>query len=102
MHYFPIESAAEKIVDSRTRSYFDEVLRTYINGNLRSATVMLWSVVVCDLIYKLQQAAELFNDEVADSILKKVKAMQDENPRSPDWEITLVGEVNKRTHLLSI
>lgn len=59
MYGISIEDAAERIVDPRTRSYFQEVLQTYVNGNYRSAIVMLWTVVICDLVYKLRTLAEV-------------------------------------------
>ena len=57
---FALESQIKNIHDHRTKKYFDEVYVSYANGCYRSATVMLWSVVVCDLIFKLQELRDLF------------------------------------------
>jgi len=102
MNDFSIELAAENIVDSKTKEYFVEVLRSFISGNYRSAVVMLWSVVIADLVYKLQTLRDLYQDDIAASILEAIETKQQANPTSPDWELFLLEEVNKRTHLLEI
>lgn len=95
-----IDLAAEQIADSRTKEYFNEVLSSFINGNYRSAVVMLWSVVVSDLVYKLQSLRDLYQDSTATKILEEIEKKQLANPNSPDWEPYLLEEINKRTHLL--
>ncbi len=97
MSDFSIELAAEQIVDLRTKAYFTEVLSSFINGHYRSATVMLWSVVISDLVYKLQELRDLYQDPVATSILDSVQARQTANPTNPEWEPYLLDEVNSRT-----
>ena len=54
---FSFDHASERIFDSRTRAYFEEVKSSYVVGNYRSATVMLWSVVICDLVFKVSVSA---------------------------------------------
>ena len=97
MSEFSIELAAEQIVDTRTKSYFTEVLSSFVNGHYRSAAVMLWSVVISDLVYKLQELRDLYQDSVATSILDSVQARQTANPTNPEWEPYLLDEVNTRT-----
>lgn len=97
---FSIELAAEKIYDSRTKEYFQEVLSSYTNGNYRSAVVMLWTVVVCDLIYKLQNLRDIYNDTTAEAILNLIEQKQKDNPTSSDWEAELLNQVRTRTELL--
>ena len=41
----------EKIYFNKTREYFNEVMASYSIENYRSAIVMLYAVVICDLIY---------------------------------------------------
>jgi len=62
MENFSIESAIDRISDPRSKEYFQEVNSSYRNGNYRSAVVMLWTTVVCDLIYKLQTLRDIHND----------------------------------------
>ena len=100
MSSFSIEQSAEQIYHPKTKEYFKEVLQSYINGSYRSAVVMLYSVVVCDLIYKLKDLKELYDDETAKGILEKVEKAQRANPNSGDWEGVLIEEVKKRTFLL--
>ena len=69
MHEFSLDHAAESIYNPKTREYFREVLQSRISANYRSATVMLWTVVVCDLLYKLQELRDLHNDTIATRIL---------------------------------
>jgi hypothetical protein len=99
MSDFSIELAAEQIVDIRTKAYFTEVLSSYINGHYRSAVVMLWSIVISDLVYKLQELRDLYQDSVATSILDLVQARQTANPTNPEWEPYLLDEVNSRTQI---
>lgn len=100
MTEFSIELAAERIADQRTKEYFLEVLSSHINGNYRSAVVMLWSVVVADLVYKLQTLRDLYQDPVAVSILDAIERKQQDNQTSSEWEPFLLEEVNSRMHLL--
>lgn len=100
METFSIELAAEKIYDPRTQSYFNEVLSSYTNGNYRSAVVMLWSVVVCDLVYKLKHLRDIYEDPTAETILQLIAQRQVSNPTSPDWELQLLNEVRDRTELI--
>lgn len=68
---YSIEQRAAQIFDARTKEYFAEVLSCYVAGNYRSAVVMLWSVAVCDLLFKLQNLVDLYADAKAkDSMLQ--------------------------------
>jgi hypothetical protein len=100
MREFSVDLAAEQISDQRTKDYFQEVLGSFINGNYRSAVVMLWSVVVADFVYKLQALRDLYQDPTAIAILDAIEAKQQANPTSPEWEPFLLEEINARTHLL--
>ena len=97
---FSIESAVERIHDSRSRSYMKEVISSYNAENFRSATVMLWSVVVCDILFKLDELTNSYGDATASGIIKEIEGLQKANPRSPEWEWKLVELVLNRTKLL--
>lgn len=99
---FSIEQRASQIFDPRTKEYFSEVLSCYTAGNYRSAVVMLWSVVVCDLLFKLQNLVDLYGDAKAKDILADIGKTQQENERSPVWESKLVESVAEQTQLLDI
>jgi hypothetical protein len=100
MGSFSIEHLSEDIHFSKTKTYFKEVLSSYRNENYRSAVVMLWSVAVCDVIYKLQSLVDIYNDAIAREILADISATQDAQPTSSTWEITLIDEVFRKTKLL--
>ncbi len=97
---FSIELTAQRINNPKTREYFEEVHRSYMANNFRSAIVMLWSIVVCDLLFKLDDLSSLYGDQTAKSILDSIRQRQNQNPKTPEWEDYLLEEVKKRTHLL--
>lgn len=100
MKDYSIEIASERIVDPRTRLYFNEVYGCYTAGHYRSAVVMLWSVVVTDILFKLDQLQNAYSDPAAQSILSEIGDLRRNNPRSPEWEGELVRKVASRTDLL--
>jgi hypothetical protein len=63
---------------------------------------MLWSVVVCDLLFKLQHLVDLYGDDKAKNILADIGKLQEDNERSPVWETKLVESVAEQTQLLDI
>lgn len=99
---YSIEQHSNKINNPKIKEYFAEVASSYAIGNYRSAIVILWSVVVCDLLFKLQQLAELHADESAKEILKGINGSKENNPQSAQWEYQLLDEISKRTQLIDI
>ena len=99
---YSIEQRATQIFDVRTREYFSEVLSCYAAGNYRSSVVMLWSVAVCDLLFKLQHLVDLYGDAKAKDILTDIGKLQEDNERSPIWETKLVESVAEQTQLLDV
>ncbi|WP_404323732.1 hypothetical protein LG298_07510 [Cytobacillus firmus] len=100
MFTYSIEQSAEQIYHPKTKEYFNEVLQSYVNGSYRSAVVMLYSVVMCDLIYKLKDLKELYDDEIAKDILQRIEDEQAKDPNKGGWEGVLIEEVKTRTFLL--
>lgn len=100
MSEFSLESFSEKIYYSKTKYYFQEVLSSYHNGNYRSAVVMLWSVAVYDIVYKLQYLVDLYGDIVAKSILDELTTLQNNDPKSASWEVKLIEDTYTKTKLL--
>ncbi len=99
---YSIEQRATQIFDARTKEYFSEVLSCYSAGNYRSSVVMLWSVAVCDLLFKLQNLVDLYGDTKAKDILADIGKLQQDNERSSTWETKLVESVAEQTQLLDI
>lgn len=90
----------EKIYSIKSREYFKEVVSSYAIGNFRSAIVMLYSVCMCDLIYKLQELRDVYDDKVAKNILETIEKEQTESNSKSSWEKTLVDSVYSKTNLL--
>jgi len=59
-------------------------------------------VVICDLIFKLEELKDIYNDSAATKILKEIEEKQKENPRSPDWESNIIQLIKDRTSLLEL
>ena len=97
---FSLENLSEKIHSPKTKDYFQEVLSSYHNGNYRSAVVMLWSVAVCDIVYKLEYLVDLYEDSGAQTILDGITKSQEDNPKSPSWEFELIKDTHEHTKLL--
>lgn len=96
-----LESADQKIYNQTTKKQFEEVIKSYNSQNYRSATVILWSVLVCDLVYKLQELETIYQDAKATSILEYIAEEQTSRPTASDWEIEIFKKAQKSTGLIS-
>lgn len=94
-----LEAKSDLIYHSKTKEYFLEVSSSYNNGNFRSAIVMLYSVVICDLVYKIQELSDRYSDPIASDILEKIIEAKRVNSSFSQWEKLLLEEI-KRTNLL--
>lgn len=90
---FELTQLEEKINQKNTRIYFSEIISSYYNGNYRAAVTLLYSVVICDLVFKLQELKDRFNDSRAQGILAQIEKLQETNPTSPEWEKVIVDEM---------
>lgn len=95
-----IETLYDNINKKETQRYFKEVLISYQNGSYRSAVVMLYSVVISDILYKLKDMDSIFDDSNAKKILQWIKEEQDRNPNSSEWEKELIKKVKSQTKLI--
>lgn len=91
---------AENIYFPQVKEYFREIVSSYDNGNYRSAMVMLYSTIVCDLLLKLKELSEVFNDAKAEKILKEINAERRKKGNS-SWEKNLIDSIREKTELLS-
>lgn len=94
----------DEIYFPKTREYFQEVISSYSIGNYRSATVMLYSIAICDILFKLQELKDMYNDTVASEILMEVDKSRstNDNKSKSKWEKELVDNIYKRTKLLDL
>lgn len=95
MQLFNLDTS--KICYPEIKEYFEEVLHSYISGHYRSAIVLLYSVAICDIMKKLNEMKNFYNDTKATSILDKIekqRLMLDPKKFSPtDWERNLLREL---------
>lgn len=99
---YSIENLIEKIDNKKSKKYFEEVVKTYYIGCYRSSVVMLYSVVICDLVFKLEELRDVYSDSKAEEILENLKRIQGINERSADWENKIVDLVKSKTNLLTL
>jgi hypothetical protein len=99
MKDFSIEYASQKINSEKTKEYFKEVSSSYFNENYRAAIVTLYSVVINDILIKLEVLDEIYSDSVAKAILDETRTFQESNPTNADWERDIVEKVKNRTSL---
>ena len=99
--YFP---EMEEIYFSKTKEYFQEVVSSYSIGNYRSAVVMLYSIAICDVLFKLQELKDMYNDNIAEEILKEVEKSRNshDNKSKSKWEKELIDNVYSKTQLLDL
>lgn len=100
MSDYSIDYGYENIKHTKTKEYFSEVMQSYVSGSYRSAVVMLYSVVISDLVYKLKDLKDIYDDKKAIEILELVESRQKQSPKSSEWEVFLIEEVIKKTSLL--
>lgn len=83
------------------REYFEEVYSSYASKNYRSAVVMLYSVTVCDILLKLQELRDMYNDGIANQILEDVDKSRKAGERlggsKSEWEKKLIDSVHDKT-----
>ena len=89
-------SESEKIYFTKTKEYFQEVISSYSNGNYRSAVVMLYSICICDLLYKLQELKDIYNDSTAINILQTIEATRTTADDKTKWENDLIEAIRKK------
>ncbi len=100
MKDYSIENSVEKIYSEQTKKYFKEVSSSYYNNNYRASIVTLYSVVINDILQKLEVLDEIYSDSVAKNILSEIKIFQTEKPNSPEWEKSIIEKVKERTSLI--
>lgn len=91
---------AENIYFPQIKEYFREIISSYDNGNCRSAMVMLYSTIVCDLLLKLKELSDVYSDTKAEAILENVNKARAQANNSA-WEWDLIKKIRSQTELLS-
>jgi len=91
---------AENIYFQQIKNYFREIISSYDNGNYRSAAVMLYSTIICDLLLKLKELSEVYSDNKAEEILNEINKQRKEANNS-SWEWNLIKKIRSQTELLN-
>lgn len=99
---FSLEVLKDRIDSKNTARYFEEVYSCYVHGNYRSATVMLWSVVVLDIVQKLQTLDSMYHDKKAIKILEAMHNQKKQSEKSSAWELKLIERVCKETDIIDL
>lgn len=99
---FDIEEKMEAIPDPKTKKLFEEVYSSYQHNNYRSAVVMLWSVVVADIIFKLKFLDDTYHNNKASSLLKNIKKKQEDHPENPEWEKELLKKAYEELKFITL
>lgn len=97
-----IISGEELIYSGKTKKYFHEVKSSYAIGNYRSATVMLYSLVIFDLYNKLDELYHSYNDNKSKEIIGKVNdaRLNGKDVSRSQWEKELLDLMKKETEFL--
>lgn len=90
------------IPSTSIREYFEEILANYLDGHTRSAIVLLYSTVVTDIMQKLYDLSNDYNDADATSILQSIQQKKQSNPKDPSWENDVVADVLSKNIVDSI
>lgn len=88
-----------KILDDRSREYFQEAVKCYENNCFRAAMSTLYCVCMCDIIYKLEDIRDEHGFVPADEILKEIINSQKTDAHKEAWETLLLDRIKERTAL---
>nr|BAM95165.1 hypothetical protein [Streptococcus suis] len=86
-----------KISNKEIRDYFEEVVSCYENENYRSAILVLYTVVLYDLFFKLRELKDEYSDSVAGQILDDIFNEMRSSDIKSSWEDKLVESLYKQT-----
>lgn len=95
-----IKTKSKKIYNPRIKEYFEEVLSNFENKNYRSSLVMLYTVAICDLVYKFKDLTDVYNSQKAKRILSDLKAEKELDPVSSNWENKLIEKAHSEAKII--
>lgn len=90
-----IKKDIENIKIESSRNYFREVVSSYENENYRSAIVVLYTICLSDLLYKLKEVVDLDEDIKAKNILNQIIEKQQNGDK---WETELATNMLNNAH----
>ncbi|HCD5458055.1 TPA: hypothetical protein NBY71_002908, partial [Enterococcus faecium] len=69
-------------------------------GNYRSAIAVNYSALILDLIDKLSDLANIYEDNTSKKILEDIARLRKSDPNSPKWEMELLEKAYSSTELI--
>lgn len=86
-----------QIENLEIRSYFSEVISCYENHNYRAAILVLYTVILYDLTYKLEELRDEYEDSNAKQLLEEVYKKINSSDDKSSWENFLLGKLHEST-----
>lgn len=96
---FVLDDEINNVKNSRIIPLLKEVKSSFYSGNYRSAIVITYTAIVLDVLDKLTDLSDIYQDPAAKIILEEVERKRRNNKNS-EWENYLINEANKRTELI--
>lgn len=92
----------ELIQNITIKAQFKEINKCIENESYRAAVVLLWSAVVLDLITKVQELSDVYGNSTATNVLEELKDEWEKNPKSPEWEKSILKDSQERLNIISL
>lgn len=92
------EELFEKIQNSETKKIAEEIIKCLEICSYRSGIINLWTVVICDICYKLEELKNIFSISKAEAILNWIDKEKNNNRNGfidSNWEFKLIEKVKK-------
>ncbi|MGL9860055.1 hypothetical protein IGJ68_000930 [Enterococcus sp. DIV0564] len=96
---FVLDEEINNVKNNRILPLLNEIKSSFYSGNYRSAVVITYTAIVLDVLDKLTDLSEIYQDPAAQDVLKQVEVKRN-NKNSSEWENFLIDEANKRTELI--
>lgn len=84
-----------KVHSPKTKELLSEVYNCYGAGSYRSALVTLWTVLISDLFFKLEELSEIYEDAKAGRLISEFERSWKDKPTKSEWEFELVKSLKK-------
>jgi hypothetical protein len=85
-----------KVHSPKTKELLSEVYNCYGAGSYRSALVTLWTVLISDLFFKLEELSEIYEDAEAGRLISEIETYWKDKPTSSEWEFDLVKRLKEK------
>lgn len=99
---FILEKEILKVKNPRIKPLLEEVLSSYYNGNYRSAVVVNYTAVIMDLLDKVSDLSNIYQDPAAKKISEEINNHRQTDSKSARWEWELIKKISNQTELIDI